>query len=244
LIANDASSQLVAPAIAPENSGLLLDFELLAKDADGLSAVATTQITIVDNGISGFPSGVTTFTSFNNQPMGISIESLDPTISAVITGLLPEDDASVTDKLNRPSAFPYALTNLEINLSAPGSVLVTLYFPEPVPDNVDFYQYLSSYGWVNTSKAKDFSDLTYSSANGWAEITQEVEFSADRTRVAILLSDGGPSDDDGLVNGVIHSKGGPGVNPEVSTSQSGSGALHPLSLLLTGLLLLPVWRRR
>jgi hypothetical protein len=239
LIGNDAHWSVLAPAIAAENSGLLLEFELVATDSAGLSATATTQVTINDNGISGFPSNATSFTSFNNQPMALSIESMDPSMIAVITDLLPEDDASVADNVNRPTDFPYDLMNLEISLPASGSVMVTLYFPEPVPDNFDFYQYLGSQGWVNTSKAKNFNDLTFSGSHGWAEISEEVEFSSDRTRVAILLTDGGPSDDDGLVNGVIVNKGGLGVNPDVSVNQPGAtGALHPLWLLLAGLLLL------
>jgi hypothetical protein len=164
--------------------------------------------------------------------MAISVESLDPAVTEFISNLLPEDNTSVADNINRPQSFPYDLTSLEITLSAPGSVLVTLYFPEPVADDFDFYQYLDSNGWINTSKAKDFNDINFSTTTGWKEITEEAELSTDRRNVAFLLTDGGPGDQD-PASLVISSKGGIGENQASTASQPGAtGALGPLNLML------------
>jgi hypothetical protein len=232
LLANNAQVNVFSPSITPDNNALVLDFELIATDADGLSATSTTKVTINDNSITGFPSSATPFISFNNQPMAISVESLDPAVTEFISNLLPEDNTSVADNINRPQSFPYDLTSLEITLSAPGSVLVTLYFPEPVADDFDFYQYLDSNGWINTSKAKDFNDINFSTTTGWKEITEEAELSTDRRNVAFLLTDGGPGDQD-PASLVISSKGGIGENQASTASQPGAtGALGPLNLML------------
>ncbi len=245
LINNDAVASVLSPSITPENSGLLLEFELVATDANGLFSVSTTQVTINDNGISDFPPDAIPFVSFNGQPMAIGIQSLDPNNTWVISNLLPEDNASVSDMVNRPVSFPYDLANLEITLSAPGSVLVTLYFPEAVAEDFDLYQYLSNNGWVNTSSAKDFDDLDFSNTTGWGEITEEAEFSADRLSVSFWLTDGGPSDQN-PEDLVISVQLGVGENVLSTASQPGAtGTLEPFGLILLGIVisLLRVSRR-
>ena len=167
--------------------------------------------------------------------MAISVESLDPAITAIISHLLPEDNASVADKVNRPVSFPYDLTSLEITLSAPGSVLVTLYFPQPVADDFDFYQYLNSDGWINTSKAKDFNDINFSTTTGWIEITEEVEFSPDRYNLTSLLTDGGHGDQT-PASLVISSKAGLREN-QASTASKPRATRAPVPLKLMLLLL-------
>ncbi len=238
LIANEAHLNILSPSITPENSGLTLDFELIATDAGGLSATSGMQVIITDNGIGRFPDNAISFTSVNNQPMAIMVESLDPAMTATISELLVEDASNVSDNTNRPVSFPYGLINLEISLSKPGSVLVTLYFPEPVTEAYDFYQYMISNGWVNTTKAKDFNDINFDAINGWSEISEEVEFSADRSRVMILLTDGGPSDQN-LAPNIISIKAGTGENQPSTNSQPGAtGALNPLMLILFSLIVL------
>ncbi|MDH5712089.1 MAG: hypothetical protein OEZ15_10575 [Gammaproteobacteria bacterium] len=235
LINNDAHMSILSPSVTADNSGLLLEFELVASDVDGLSAISIVQVSINDNGISHFPPEAIPFTSFNGQPMAISVENADLNNSWVISNLQLEDDSSVSDPVNRPLSFPYDLTNLEITLSAPGSVLVTLYFPEAVAEDFDLYQYLSSYNWVNASSAKDFDDLDFSSTTGWGEITEEAEFSADRRSVSFWLTDGGPSDQN-PANLVVSAQVGVGENPLSNASQPGAtGRLSPSSLLLIGL---------
>ena len=238
-IADQTHISFITPAVTTADSGRILEFELTATDSTGLTTTAISKFTLTDNGINkSFPDDTISFNSYNNQPMAIKVESLEPGISAIISNLLPEPNSVITDNSNRPLSFPYELKDLEISLSAPGTVLVTLYFPEPVSKDFDFYQYLQNNGWTNTSKAKNFDDINYNSVTGWSEISEEVEFSADRKNVKILLTDGGPSDQS-IASGIIHSKSGLGENPASTDSQPGaSGSFDYLLLLIPCLLLL------
>jgi hypothetical protein len=228
----------LTPPVSAAESGSILEFELTAIDSNGLTTTTTSKITLIDNGINkNFPDDAVTFNSYNNQPMAIKVESLDPDITAIISNLLPESSSIINDNANRPLSFPYELKDLEITLSAPGTVLVTLYFPEPVSNDFDFYQYMQSNGWINTSKAKNFDDINFNSITGWSEISEEVEFSADRRSVKILLTDGGPSDQNS-VNNIISSKSGLGENPASTDRQPGASGSPGYLLLLIPFLLL------
>jgi len=234
LINNIAATSVLSPII--NGAAQQLDFELSATDSNDLSTISTTAITISDNGITGFPPDATPFFSFNGQPMAISVKSLTPGNTFFISNLQPQSNSSVADSIKRPLSFPYELSNFELTLSAPAGIEVTLYFPQAITQNFDFYEYLSSNGWTNTSKAKNFNDINFNNITGWTEISQEVEFSTDRRSVKILLSDGGVSDSNAAPL-VVSSQGGIGQNPSVSNTQPGSGgAMSPLFLLLFGLI--------
>ncbi len=227
------SIRFLTPAISAADTGKQLEFVLTASDSDGLISSANIILTLNDNGISDFPDDTISFTSANGQPMAIRVESQDNNVSAVITQLQTEDSNQISDTENRPQSFPFDLNNIEITLSQPGAaVQLTLYFPEAIPENMDFYQYLSDDGWVNTTHSKDFNDLRFSNILGWSEIAEEVEFSDDRRSVVIQLTDGGPSDDNATDN-IISTQNGIGENPASNTEQAGAtGSLHPLILLL------------
>ncbi len=237
---NQTHIEFITPAISAAQSGLVLEFEFTATDSVGMSSSSISKYTIIDNGINElYPADTVTFYNANNQPLAIKVESLDPNISAVISNLVFENNSIIVDNNNRPLSFPYELQNLEIELSAAGgSVQVTLYFPESINNIYDFYQYLSDIGWVNTSKAKNFDDINFNTLTGWSEISEEVEFSADRRSVTILLTDGGPSDQNPTA-GIISSRSGVGENPASTETQPGaSGTINPLILIMLSLLLL------
>ena len=235
-INDQPSIRFLAPAISAADTGKQLEFVLTASDSNGLSSSAGITLSLNDNGISDFPDDAISFTSFNGRPMAISLESQDSNVSAVISQLQAEDSNQISDTANRPVSFPFDLSEIEVTLSQPGAaVQLTLYFPEAIPDNMDFYQYLSDDGWVNTTHARDFNDIRFSNILGWSEIAEEVEFSNDRRSVVILLTDGGPSDDNPADN-VISTQSGIGEKPASDAKQVGAtGSLHPLLLLLIAL---------
>jgi len=237
---NQTHIEFISPAVSLAESGKVLEFEFTATDSVGLSSSSISKYTIIDNGINNiYPDDTVTFYNANNQPLAIKVQSLDPNISAVISNLVFENNSVIVDNNNRPLSFPFELQNLEITLSAAGgSVQVTLYFPESINNIFDFYQYLSDIGWINTSKAKNFDDINFSTLTGWGEISEEVEFSADRRSVTILLTDGGPSDQNPSAK-VISNRSGVGENSASTETQPGaSGATNPLLLIVLSLLLL------
>ena len=231
-----AHTTILGPAVSPEQESLILEFELMAVDDGALSASSTALVTVRDNNINNFPDDAITFTSANGRPMAISLKTLEATNSAVITKLQPEYNSSINDDTNRPLSFPYELLELEIKLSQPGSVLVTLYFPEAVPEGYDAYQYLSGASWINTSKAKNFDDINYDATNGWRELTEEAEFSTDRRSVSFLLTDGGPSDQNPAAL-TISVNTSIGLNQPDNLEQPGAtGMLSPFALTLFALI--------
>lgn len=242
LIAGIANISVLAPSVAA-GSNQVLDFELSATDSGASTVTSQVQITVTDNGITQFPPGSITFNSFNNLPMAISVVNTTGGTTTV-SSLLPEDDQSVPDLLNRPNNFIYDLTALEITVPVSGTVQVTLYFPKSLPPSFDYYEYIDTLGWVNTTAPRDFNNLVYDDTLGWIETAEEAEFNADRTSVTFLLTDGGPSDTDGSANGVITTKGGVAVSTPV-TQQPGAdsgGFIHPAWLMV--LLLVQLRLRR
>lgn len=231
LIGGSAITNVLSPAVTPETSGLTLDFELIATDTGGLSSAAITRVSINDNGSTQFPPEAIPFTSSNGRPMAISLQTTDATNTAVISRLQPVDNSIINDNTNRPQSFPYELTDLEVQLSSPGSVLVTLYFPEAIPEGYDAYQYLSSASWINTSKAKNFDDINFDATNGWMEVTEKAEFSADRRSMTFLLTDGGPSDQN-PDNLVISVNTGIGQNQPLNLKQPGATGMLSLYSLI------------
>ena len=227
---NQQSISFTLPPITPAESGLIMDFQLSATDATGLSSMATTSITIIDNGINSYPGDAISFYSNNSQPMAINLTSTDPLTNIEISVLQPISPDSITDTINRPSSFPYDLLNFEVILSNPGTVAeITLFFPEAAPEDLDFYQYINTNGWINNSGARDFDNLIFTTG-GWAETSEQAYFNADRTQVTLQITDGGPSDADGLANGVINYTSGIGRKPAAAHQQAGaSGSIHPLS---------------
>ncbi|MDH5766587.1 MAG: hypothetical protein OEZ38_11285, partial [Gammaproteobacteria bacterium] len=223
------------PPISPAESGMVLDFELVATDSNGLFATATTSITLIDNGITTtYPETAISFYSNNSEEMAISLDSTDPANTATFNLIQPFSPDVITDTSDRPASFPYDLVDLEVITSNPGdTVEIILYYPEPIADGFDLYQYIDTNGWVDNSGSRDFDNLTYT-VNGWAETSEQAQFSADRTQISIRVTDGGPGDADGLANGIIsYINSGIGSAPANNHKQAGAtGSISPVILLL------------
>lgn len=99
--------------------------------------------------------------------------------------------------------FAFSIRGLPVDPAHPATVQVTVYFPNPLPNGTQWYRYDSVSGTM-----KDMS--------------QQVSVSG-RT-AAITLTDGGPNDADGTVNGIIVDPSGP-VPPPMAAPAS----LQPIS---------------
>ena len=90
----------------------------------------------------------------------------------------------IEDGIGKPDSVPYGLISFRFFIDNPGeSAYVSVYSSEPAAANARWYKH----------------DL----ANGWQDYTDNVTFSQDRKTATIRLTDGGPGDADGAVNGVI-----------------------------------------
>lgn len=156
--------------VAPPVSGTPLVFRLTVIDGEGLSDQDDVQITVNDNGVTGFPEGVRSFLSSTGQPMGITVSG------GSLVRLLPVDPGAVSEVRNRPQVFRYGLFDLLVNLDSPGETAsVTFYLPEPAPAGHEWF---------------DLSPL-----EGWRGFGANQSVSPDRTRILLRLTDGGFGDD-------------------------------------------------
>lgn len=232
---NEALTYALSPTVTTANK--LLEFEVTATDSKSATATASLQVTVVDNGINGFPEGTTSFLSHNLLPMAISVDSIggDP---VYVMNLAPISSAVIADVRNKPEVLPYHMLDISMQLSnstvtEPASVWINLYFLDAIDEATHLYEYLSTFGWMNVTTSRDFDFMFYTDANGWSEKVEAAEISSDRKSVRLRITDGGPSDADGVVNGVVNMKVGQGKNKPVEQEQPGAtGAIHEGLLLM------------
>ncbi len=187
---------------APAMVNSSLTFQLTVYDSGGSSNSDSVQISVIDNGITGFAPDVITFYFSSNKPMGIKVES-----GGALTSLRPMDPASdsISDKSGMPQNMVYGLIDFMVRVDNAGAAAgVTIFLPEPMPDGYHWYKYSIYEGWY------DYSD--------------NITLNAARDRVTLTLVDGGIGDDDNDQNGTIIDPSGLGnlPSPPAATS-SGSG---------------------
>lgn len=119
--------------------------------------------------------------------------------------------------------FAFSIHGLPVDPAHPATVQVTVYFPSPLPDRTKWYRYDSVSGAMQ-------------------DMTPQVSISG--RIAAITLTDGGPNDADGTVNGIIVDPSGPvpstagssspqPVSTVISSSPSGGGSSGPFLAVLT-----------
>lgn len=188
---------VATPAMINSN----LTFQLTVYDSGGASNSDGVQISVIDNGITGFAPDVITFYSSTNKPMGIKVES-----GGVLTSLIPMDPASdsISDKNGMPQSMLYGLIDFMIRVDNAGDAAgVTIFLPEPMPADYHWYKYSIDDGWY------DYSD--------------NITMNAARDRVTLNFVDGGIGDDDNHQNGTIIDPSGPGNHPSPSPATSSGG---------------------
>ena len=170
-------------------TGTTLTFQLTVTDNGGLESSDEVSITIDDNGITDFPEDVITTTSSTNESIGIKEESGGDLVSLEVI-----DPSTIADTTDRPENLLYGLINMQIKAhTIGGSVLVTIYLPEPAPDGYKWYK--------------------YGPTTGWYDYSNHAVFNIDRTQVTLTLTDGGIGDDDTIADGMISDPSGLGIIP-------------------------------
>ncbi|WP_207690880.1 PKD domain-containing protein [Desulfonema limicola] len=184
---NAIKPTFVAPAVGTSS----IIFELTVTDKQGNSDTDEIQIIVNSNGISNFPDSITAFISAAGRPMGIKTD----TSSASLVKLNPVSMGAITPGGNSPESLIYGLINMEIRLDKPAaSAVVTVYFPEPAPEDALWY--------------------SYSKQKGWIDYGSNAVFSLDRKQVQLTLTDGAVGDEEDIsagINGKIRNTSGLGI---------------------------------
>ncbi|MDQ1363393.1 MAG: hypothetical protein QG652_1254, partial [Pseudomonadota bacterium] len=147
---------------------------------------------------------------------------------------------------NGPVDLPYGVTELVIDLSAAqgengNAVYIRLSLDRNEAADENLYLNSAS-GWTNLSDGLDFNNLVYTES-GWYLPIDSAEFVAPGV-LEIYVSDGGPLDTDGEVNGSITFTSGLGTTFQNGTS--GAVAWHGLLLFFIWLAVAraQAWRHR
>ena len=126
--------------------------------------------------------------------------------SGTLTELTSTPKSDIPANLLPADALPYGLFNfriegLPVDAANPATVNLTFYFPDTLPADAKWYKY----------------DLA---GNTMIDITANVLFNANQA--VVTLTDGGITDADGVVNGVIVDPGGPALPVATSTVNEAS----------------------
>jgi chitinase len=119
-----------------------------------------------------------------NVQIGVSIKGCSTCIGVES---VESEDVSQLDSYayGKPANMPFALINFKIAVANPGDTAVfKLYFSKAASYSSKWYQYDAI-------------------ADRWYDFSAYAKFASDRRSVTLTLTDGGPGDADGVVNGVI-----------------------------------------
>ncbi len=171
-----------ATFVAPDaEAASSLTFQLTVTDSNGSTDSDTVTITISDNGITGFPEGVTTFkTADGSKSLGVSIVG-----DGDFVLLKGKHKEFISDDTSRPNDMIYDLLEFQIKVKNAGDdVNLIVYFPESLGEDHACYKYSSTDGWYPY-------DDSY------------IRFDADRQKAYMILVDGGTGDDDGESDAMV-----------------------------------------
>jgi hypothetical protein len=101
----------------------------------------------------------------------------------LVVGLKSIRPTEISNTRNLPVMTDFGAVSFKLLLpDSQRDASVTVYFSTPAPEGTDWFKYDPEQGW---------------------QLYEAAEFSADRRSVTYTLTDGGTSDDDGVVNGII-----------------------------------------
>lgn len=192
IILSDTSSPTPTFVIPPGTSAAPIVLQYRGNDG----TVTSFTVNPVAATITGFPAGVTTFTSATNKDMAIK------TANGALTSLTVADPADLPAHPHKPDNMIFGLVNFQIKVPHAGdTATVTVFFPTPAPEGFRWFKYSARGGWVDYSEYAVFND--------------------DRTQITLTLVDGGIGDDDGVANGVIFDPSGLGSGDAPPASAAG-----------------------
>ncbi len=187
----------VAPIVGPE--GAVLVFQLTIETGDGGGGSETFSVRIEDNGITGFPPDVLTFTPILTAEMGIAVDG------GRLVRLRGLDPAQIQETMNRPQSLIYGLIEAAVKTGEPGAgASITFYLSDPAEEG--------------------FSWFGYTEEDGWFDFGSDAVFNPDRTRITLRVAEGGMADRDAEINGIIGVLSGPGKAGTPTPPRSGGGS--------------------
>jgi hypothetical protein len=182
----------VAPMIHQSPITLVFELTRINEDRFGVS-LSRVSVTITENKITGFDSGVATFINpVSGTGMGISCQKGNLVFYEAADPDYKFSKGRITDMENRPKNLDYGMINFTAKTGIGETAVIDLYLTEPAPADYTWFKYSKKSGWIEFM----LGSVT-ESANDGAVI------SPDRKKISIHITDNGPFDDDdrdGIVN--------------------------------------------
>jgi hypothetical protein len=200
LSADDCAQVTFVPT--PTVIGESLIFQVTVTDSGGLQDSDDVEVTVENNGITGFPDDAITFYSTSGLPMGIRVES-----GGALTRLETIDpgDSRIADRDHMPENLTYGLIDFTLRTDHPGAtVQLSVFVPESIPVADKWYKYGTN--------------------NGWFDYSAHTVVNAARDQIRLTLVDGGAGDDDGQQDGTIIDPSGLGTAAAATNSGGGGGS--------------------
>ncbi|SLM29233.1 exported hypothetical protein [Desulfamplus magnetovallimortis] len=193
VVLSDSAVKKVTFVAPPADEISVLTFRLTVTDTNGSVSDDDVTVNVLTNGIDEYPSGVIAFeTADSANSLGVALAGDGDYVA--IDPLYPQ---FIKEDAGRPENMTYGLVDLKIKVEPGENAFMLVYFPEPMPEDYGVYK--------------------YSYSTGWYEYSDNVTFSSDRTRLYVILTDGGSGDDDAALDGIISDPIAFGTTPEISS---------------------------
>ncbi len=175
----------VAPPVQGSDVSLKFKLTRINEYEFGVS-VSTVTVGVQENGITGFPDGSTTFHSpVSNDPMGLMALNGDLVRYRVSDPDYKFSEGAIQETAGRPKNLIHGMLDFKIKVNTPGEkAIIEILLDAPAPADYHWFKYSESLGWSQCRPG------TYS---GYPD--DGAVFSADRRKVTLTITDGGPLDD-------------------------------------------------
>lgn len=129
VLSNASSSKpmFVAPETSSGSSSQLT-FRLTVADKDGNSSSDDVTVNVSDNGITGYPQGVTTFYTVDRlNNLGVRVAG-----EGDLVFVNPHLTEFIQESVNRPEKTLYGLVDLKVKVEPGAAANIIIYFPQPL----------------------------------------------------------------------------------------------------------------
>ncbi len=211
LSADDAKNPtFVAPPVNDEETTLAFKLTRINENEFGVS-VSTVAVDVRENGITGFPSGSTTFCNpISGNNMGLLAKQGELVYYRAGDPDYKYSQVYIAEMSGRPKNLIQGILDFSITVAPGGQAAIDILLGKTAPEAYRWYKYAPGSGWSECA------------VGAYPEAPEDgAVFSADRRTVTLRITDNGPLDDDDR-EGIVNDPSGLGI-PGTWHDESGAG---------------------
>ena len=209
----------VAPPLDASQASLKFKLTRINENEFGVS-VSTIAMDVKENGITGFPADATTFrNTISGESIGLLARQGELVYYQHSDPDYPFSKGYIAEMDGRPKNLIHGMLDFEINVDAPGEkAVIEILLEAPAPADYFWFKYSERSGW---------SECRPGAYPGYPD--DGAVFDADRRKVTLTITDGGPLDDPNPApeaeepDGTVRDPSGLGIPDDWHDESSGSG---------------------